>query len=216
MGLHTRKQLAELIGLDYSDKNDRAKITMWIKRGNVIIDENDLIDDTVSQNKYWIEKQSKLKKSNEVEKNPEVILQEPKENTKKENKKSDKKLDWQQKLDLEIEKKALEIEKLKVDTRLQELKEEKIRGEVIPIAIVKTIVSTLSQAILTSQKDSIEAILINISKEARLSGDQLAGLRGKMVKDLNAGVDKAISIALRNLKALVEEFSIKKEVGEHE
>jgi UTP:GlnB (protein PII) uridylyltransferase len=96
------------------------------------------------------------------------------------------------------------------------LKEEKIRGEVIPITLTKGIVTNLSQSILTSQKDFIDYLLIRIGKEAKLSGEQMAKLRGEMIKALNETVDKAIKASQRNIKSLMYEFSVKKEVGEHD
>jgi len=59
-------------------------------------------------------------------------------------------------------------------------------------------------------------LLIIFAKEARLTGDQVAKLRGKMVSVLNEGVEKAIAMTKQNLKVIVNEFSIKKEVGEHD
>ena len=212
MARHTQAEFAKICGVT------NAYISVNKKRGKVIFSEDGYIDDSIQENAYFLQKclDKLLKESNEIEKKPEVSPAKTEQSTKSDEKKSNKSITGKDRYELDIQKKALEIEKLKVDTRLQELKEEKIRGEVIPITIVKTLVSTLSQSILTSQKDANEATLINISKEARLTGDQLAKLRGKMVESLNQGVDKAITNAMRQLKSLVEEFSIKKEIGEHE
>jgi hypothetical protein len=222
MGLHTRKQFAELIGLDYEDKNVRATFSMWVKRGNLII-KDDLIDDTDPQNSYWIEKQkSKVPKVLKVEPQPveekKIIPSDGPSQEKKNKKAVDHGVSsaGKSRHELDIEKKELEIEKLKVDTRLQELKEEKIRGEIIPIGLVKQLFNTFSQAVLTANKDGFDYHLINISKEARLTGDQLAKFRGQTVQMLNENVEKAIKITQKSLKSLVDEFSIKKEVGEHE
>lgn len=222
MGLHTRKQLSELLKLDWGNKSNRDKIGMWVKRGS-IVEKDGLIDDTDPQNIYWIKKQSEKVPTASSKPEPQKETQGPKveqpplpENTKIKKQKKGTDQEAEVKWGLDIEKKELEIEKLRVDTRLQELKEEKIRGEVIPITLTKAIVTNLSQSILTSQKDFIDYLLIRIGKEAKLSGEQLAKLRGEMIKALNETVDKAIKTSQRNIKSLMYEFSIKKEVGEHD
>ena len=212
MARHTQAEFAKICGVT------NAYISVNKKRGKVIFSEDGYIDDSIQENAYFLQKclDKLLKESNEIEKKPEVSPAKTEQSTKSDEKKSNKSITGKDRYELDIQKKALEIEKLKVDTRLQQLTEEQIRGEWRPLTLAKTLVSNLSQTILTSQKDANEATLINISKEARLTGDQLAKLRGKMVESLNQGVDKAITNAMRQLKSLVEEFSIKKEIGEHE
>jgi hypothetical protein len=58
MALYTRKQLSELLNLDWRNKSHRDKIGMWVKRGS-LIEKNGLIDDASHQNVYWINKQLK-------------------------------------------------------------------------------------------------------------------------------------------------------------
>lgn len=112
--------------------------------------------------------------------------------------------------------KRQELLKKQAETRLLNLREEKIRGETIPIELAKQIIGILSKSIITAQKESIEAILINISKETRLSGEQTALLRGKMIKNLNDGVDRSLVVAEKSIQVLVSEYSLKREVGEHD
>jgi hypothetical protein len=116
---------------------------------------------------------------------------------------------------LNNKKTKMQIAKLEVDTRLQELKEEKMRGELIPVDLVINVFRSHTQSIVTSMKDGIEDLLINFSVEARLKGDQLASLRGKMVGILNTGVEKSVIISNRNFNAIREQVKVKKDVGEH-
>ena len=227
MALYPKSHFASLCGLTVGNLGN------YIKRGKVIMS-GDYIDDSIPDNKSFLENRlAKIQAKNEDNQivNPASAVvsitepdipnvQDPERkpisipNTKSSAR--DATPSGKSRNQLEIEKKALEIEKLKVDTRLQELKEEKIRGEVIPISLVKGIIMNLSQSILTSHKDADEYLLIRISKEAKLSGDQLAMLRGEMIKSLNEAVEKAIKASQRNIKNLMDEFSIKKEVGEHD
>jgi hypothetical protein len=228
MPLHTRAQFADLCRL----KKDtaRAYIASNIKRGKIILTKDGYIDDSNEANRDFLQRcldkasatvDISIQESNQKLKTPEAaetenVKQDTGSHGAKKERKRNGPSEGGSKYELDLEKKELEIEKLKVDTRLQELKEEKIRGEVIPITLVKQLFSTHSQSIITSQKDGIEYLLISISKEAVLTGDQLAKLRGKMVEILNEATDKAIESTKRNMKSLINEFSIKKEVGEHE
>lgn len=230
MPLYTRAQFADLCKLN--PDTSRPYLSTNIKRGKIILTSDGYIDDSDQVNQDFLKRcLDKAPASSEpiVKKNIEIVentkIQAPAkiestESSTNEQPQKDKKRtsssEGGSKYELDIEKKELEIEKLRVDTRLQELKEEKIRGEVIPIALVKQLFSTHSQSIVTSQKDGIEFLLINIAKESVFTGDQLARLRGKMVEILNEATDKAVAATKRNMKSLIDEFSIKKEVGERE
>lgn len=112
-----------------------------------------------------------------------------------------------QKLSAEIRKKHREIS-------LLQLREDKIRGEVIPVELVKNLFRSHTQAIVTAQKDGIEDLLIQISAETRMKGDQLARLRGKMVAILNTGTEKSVAASKRNLRSIISVYSLKREAGE--
>lgn len=118
--------------------------------------------------------------------------------------------------DLDKRIKTQELIKKESETRLLVLKEEKIRGEVIPILLVKQLFNSFSQATMTANKDGLEALLINISKEMRMSGEQLSILRGKMVKILNDSALRANASAKNSIKTIVAEYSQSRTVGEHD
>lgn len=209
MALYSRKEFIELCGYEWSDSS-RAKVAMWIKREK-IVEENGKIDDSNPQNRDWILKQRDSSNSKVI--SVEAPIATMPVNIVPVNKpsKSDNPFE-----PVEKKLKAAQLEKIRVDTRIAELKEEKIRGEVVPIDLIKSLFRSHTQSIVTAQKDGIEELLINFSAEARLSGEQLARLRGKMIHILNSAVDKAIIVTQKNMQALVNEFSIKKEVGEHD
>lgn len=115
---------------------------------------------------------------------------------------------------LQKKKLAAEIRKKHREISLLQLREDKIRGEVIPVELVKNLFRAHTQSIVTAQKDGIEELLIQFSAETRLKGDQLAKLRGKMVTILNGGIEKSVIATKRNLKSIVSTYSLKREVGE--
>ena len=212
MGLHTRKQFADLIGMAF-DKNGRANIAKWAKRQNIVMS-GDLIDDTLEVNRNWILRQQTKSNPEPLENVPvfnEVIIKQKRQAQYK-----DPDSSALEGFALSEELKKHQIEKLKVDTRIQELKEEKIRGEVVPIDLIKQVFITHNQSILTANKDFIDSLLLDFQAETRLSSEQSAKLRGKIVQGLNTNVNRAVDATKRNMSSIIEQHSIKKEVGERE
>lgn len=223
MALHSRKQLAVICGLDYDKSSDRGKIGMAITRGKIILS-GDFIDDTISENARFIavyqaknENAEAIKE--QVESNEDSVSKSPayKQPEKKQpvpNVSAPKKGGDLFALDKLL--KEQELEKKAAETRLLNLKESKIRGESMPTVLTQNLFMIHNQSVLTIQKDIIEDLFIEVAKEARLTGDQLARLRGKMTNTLNEGMVKAIAVTGKNIKSFMEEFSIKREVGEHD
>ena len=220
MALHLKSDFAKLCGLT------TGNLTNYIKRGKVIMS-GDYVDDTIAENKDFLEKRKEKPEPTAPEKKLRLIRPDPAPpeipNTGDED--EDNGIDDEDSIDADgsesgyaLNKKKLkkQIAKLEVDTRLQELKEEKMRGELIPVDLVKNLFRTHTQSILTSMKEGIEELLVNFSAEARLKGDQLASLRGKMVGILNGGVDKSVSTTQKNMRSLVDQLKIKRDVGEHD
>lgn len=223
MAVYSRREFVEYLCGQEWNNSSKAKVAMWIKRGKVI-QSGEKIDDSNPTNRDWALKQRDFaalddrdmpdQKLDEpiLKKNKQEIKLEIKQETKPDT--DDPGDDTYYNLDKQYKKK--QIDKMTVDTRIAELKEEKIRGEVVPMELVKNIFTTHTQSILTAQKDGIEQLLIDFTMEARLTGGQLAKLRGRMVEILNKGIDKSIIITQRNMKKLVDEFSITRGVGEHD
>jgi hypothetical protein len=209
MALHLKADFAKLCGLT------TGNLTNYIKRNKVLMS-GDYIDDQLQINKdFLLSRQSKSAPRYEP---PLPVLRSVRPDTGDQDE-EDENDDYQDDPDsgysLNNKKTKMQIAKLEVDTRLQELKEEKMRGELIPVDLVINVFRSHTQSIVTSMKDGIEDLLINFSVEARLKGDQLASLRGKMVGILNTGIEKSVIISNRNFNAIREQVKVKKDVGEH-
>lgn len=216
MPLHSKKDFASLCGEGFTTRD----LAVYIRRGKVLMS-GDFIDDQHPVNKEFLSnRQSKTPPKYEP---PLPVLRSIRPDTGDQDSED---YDYQEDdepgaggesgYSLNNKKTQKQIEKLEVDTRLQELKEQKMRGELIPVDLVQSLFRAHTQSILTTQKDGIEELLINLSVEARLKGDQLAKLRGKMVKILNDGVEKSVVVTNRTMRSVRDEMKIKKGVGEHD
>jgi hypothetical protein len=214
MALHSKKDFAALCGMS------TKALAVYInpKRGKVIMS-GDYIDDSHPVNKDFLEK----RKGSVEPPAPKLHMLRPDPGADIPNTGEDEDddagigEDGEPDSGYQLNKKLLKkkIEKLDVDTRLQELKEEKMRGELIPVDLVKNLFRAHTQSIVTSMKDGIDELLINFSVEARLRGDQVAGLRGKIVGILNNGVDKSVIVTQKNMRSIVNQVKVKRDVGEH-
>jgi hypothetical protein len=223
MGRHTRGEFAQLCGLS------SGNLSNYIKRGKVIVD-GEYIDDNVFENREFLSKRQGFK-----EKNPGTSKPQKPKKVKSTTHDAEDSGDIFQDLDnfspddsddsedilsgsesLNNKRMKVDIKKKTEEAEILKLKKERIKGEIVPVDLMKNLFSMHTQSIVTAQKDGIEELLISLSVEARLSGEQLARLRRKMVDILNNSVDKAIIITQKNMQAVVGEFSIKREVGEHD
>lgn len=217
MALHTRKQLAELCGLEWSDKT-RPKIAMWIKRNNIIMS-GEYVDDTIPQNADWILKQQESNSPKDIKNvsvdEPVIKVDKPVIKTKTP-KVSEPEINEGGIYGIDKKLKVQELEKKQVETRILTIKEQKLIGEVIPTDIVKSIFTQHSQSIVTEFKNCIEDVLTIFGKRKGLNTNEIAEIRGSLTVSINVAVDKAVDMSKKNLNSIISEFSVKRDVGERE
>lgn len=112
-------------------------------------------------------------------------------------------------------KKMREIESKEIEIRLKLLDEKKKMGELIPVDLVKNVVSTHSRSITTSFKDGLERMITVLTSKHKFTLEEVAELRSDMVKVINKGIDTAIDRSKKDLRKIINEFSQSREVGEH-
>lgn len=110
---------------------------------------------------------------------------------------------------LDIQKTFEEIEKLKKQNM-------KMDGESMPTDIVISIFSMYGKSITTSMWRVAENWLISFSKIYNLSSTQYAEMRGILVTGINEGVLNANVESKKNINNIIKEYSLKREIGEHD
>ena len=116
--------------------------------------------------------------------------------------------------DLNKRKKELEIEKISEETELLKKKNEKMEGELIPTGIVTELLKLHFTSATNQFKNSIENILTEWTKRKDFTREELAELRGHLTGELNNSITKSVKESQRNLNKVLEEFSLRKGVGE--
>lgn len=105
---------------------------------------------------------------------------------------------------LDREKKTIDIEKAKQDLELSRIKEQKIRGELIPTSLVRDAFTQLFGAFTVSFRQGSDNLITEWTQIAHLNRNQQADLRKRLVKIVNSSIDAGIDDAKNRLDAIVE------------
>ncbi len=208
MALHLKSDFAKICGLT------TGNLTNYIKRNKVVLS-GDYVDDTVHCNSDFLlkrfdfvkEKPVVEKKVNEPNvSSPEIKIPKP------------GKISTPDDSVYGVEKqlRVQELEKKTVETRLLELKEKKLQGELIPTELVKAVFAQQTQSFITSFNNSIQDMLTLFSKKHTLNTNEISEMRGGIACIINESVDKAVDLTEKNIRNIVNEFTIKRDVGEHD
>jgi len=221
MAVHTKKEFATLCGITTKD------LAVYKGRRQVVIREDGFYSDTDPVNELFLQKQlAKSGKNIVIEKNtspeapaaevPKEVIQHPTSTSIPEVPNSHppvpkKKLSP---FELEMELKESMIGKTQVQTRIEEIKEQKLLGMLIPTELVKSMVLQLNKAFISSFKDGAERFLTEISKAKRLSGGEQAELLKQMINIINESSHKTILESKTQMKIIVSQFQEKRGKGE--
>ena len=166
----------------------RQKLNVYISRGKVIKTDSGKIDESNEQNIYFYQRRLELNME--------------KENPSEENISLDRKI------------KKVELAKKTVDTRIALIKEEKMRGEVIPTEMVKILFAQHSKNIIVEFENSLDKILTILSKEIGMNNKTISKYRGIIKKEINIAVDSTINKTKEDIINIIDEFSEKRARGE--
>ena len=203
MALLTKKEFAGRAGLT------TRELAVYVKRKKVMMLESGLIDDSFQMNIDFINRHASKKKHSAEARKPQAERKaEPKtaEQQKKETNQTEL-------LDLEKEQKQLSIEGKKKEVALLEQRIRKINGELIPTDLVKLTFGHVFRELAISAKQEIDKLITDISKKAKLNGNQTAELRGSMIRVINQSINNGTNNAAKNLQNIISEYSVNKTAG---
>lgn len=212
MALHTKKKFCELVGIATKD------LSNYIKRGKVVLS-GELIDDEIKENVEFIKKRAELKVKEVIEKsspaNHEHKAASPNYEKIKtyihENRTEPSDLSI---VELEKIKKTLDIDKITEEIEILKKKNEKLAGESIPTDLVKMLFAQYSKSVATSFHTAADNFLMEISKKHDIDREEMAKLRGELIKKINEANHKSIEDSQKMISNIVSEFTAKKQQGE--
>lgn len=115
--------------------------------------------------------------------------------------------------DIETELKELGMQKIHNELRMQALKEEKLRGELIPYKLMASLIKANNTSVVTELKNFVDQYINIISIRKTLSAQEVAEIRGETYKAINDFMDKAVDNTIDNLDRISEEYALSKGDG---
>jgi hypothetical protein len=200
MSLHKPIDFARLCGVR------RSTISVNIKRKNLVLNKNKMIDDSNPVNKIYMDRMlsKKGKEPAKVSKENESTAElPPASNTPKKDL-----------LSLDKEKKALDIKKIKEEIDLLKIKKAKQEGENIPTVVVKSAFSQHFKSVTTAFKNASNRLVTEISKRKGLTKKEQAEITGKLYFFINEAISEAIEDSKSSIDLIIQEYSEKRGVGE--
>lgn len=214
MPLYTRKDFAAKCGVPVANVNvyvGRKKITLTGK----------LIDDSLPENDYFYQNCLRNKGTDQIEEVKDVPDAEPVmpahnnfTKTSTFSQKETKKVESSAHFQLDHKLKQAELEKKEVDTRIAKLKEDKLKGRVLPTDLFKMVFSQHTKSIIHEFNNSVDKMLVRIVKKKNLTNEESAEIRKELIDEINRAVDASVDESKKTLKALLEEHSNKRGKGE--
>jgi hypothetical protein len=190
MATHSKKEFAELCG------TTTRHLSIYIKRKKVVVSDVGLIDDTVPQNNLFLKKRA-AKPKQKVDKAPDPA-------------KIARDVELKELLAMEKEAKQLAILSKRKEQTLLDARIQKMHGVLIPTDLVKNLFAQHFREVSTSFKQGIDGILSEIGKKAKLNGNQMAEIRGRMVKILNESVERSVNNSKKSVQNVVTEYQTTK------
>ena len=207
MAVYSRSEFCDVSGIKSN------QINIYIKRKNIYINEDDKIDCSIEPNKTFLQKRlskSKGLPKTIVETNNEPVVKkiQPKQTA-----------DYgtlTESMQLDLEQKRYSVQKIRLEVDLKEIDKQKKEGALIPIDLIKPIMSTQMHTITNEFKNYMEEFLRDVAKVYNISPVDIADRKGILVRGLNKAVEKSVDSSMKKVKVLLLEFSETRRVGEHD
>lgn len=223
MAFHSKKEFAKLCGVRTGD------LSNYIKRGKVVLS-GEYIDDTNEVNAAFIEKRTGRppKTTTSISPPPKITAPEKRESKKQPPKPSNEEELVIPDSDIEIDAlsislppalldkidKITAIQKKAKEIAILELREQKIRGEVVPTEVVKSLFIQFSKGMMTAFQQAADAVITEVSHKKKLSSKDEASLRGKLITITNKYATEGRENSKKGIENIVNEYAEKRGRGE--
>jgi hypothetical protein len=197
MSDHSRAEFASLTGVKTKD------LAVYIRRGKVVVVDGK-IDDKHPTNALFMSKRALKTIKSEVqkpEKKPQSETPSPPSDVL---------------VELAKRKAELELTRRENEILMQKHNLQKKRGELVPVAAVKSLITLHTESIKTAYMQASDNLLIVINAKKQLTATELSLFRKEFTSIVNKAVDIAIESTSKSLVSIASEYSKKRGVGEHE
>jgi hypothetical protein len=110
--------------------------------------------------------------------------------------------------------KYLDTLKRKREIQLLQIKEEKIRGEVVPSALISPLLLQHNTSIIHSFKNAAEQITSSFGHKHGLKQADVVVMRSEIVKLTNEAIQRATAITVAAVKGIIDDYALSRAQGE--
>lgn len=197
MATFSKKEFAAKCGMPTN------KLSVYIKRQKVVTT-GEGIDDSLPQNQAFLAKHGgKVLKAAK-----------PDRKAKGKEKQDEVPAEVRKSFGLDLDRKVVEIDRAQLGKQLLQAKIDRIRGDMIPFAVMKSAVDQHFRDCTIHFGQGIQNLLTEVAHKAKLNINQKAELHTAMQKIVNDSVNRAIDATISTLRNIQKEESMKRDVGE--
>jgi len=231
MALKTKKEFADMCGID------SKHVSTYAKRRLVVVRKDGKIDDTNEVNYAFLiqkgfveskkkngtaDKRSTGKASTAKPTKKPVAKKKPEPKPKVEPKQTAEQLLIEKEKRERIEQlAAMDRDKLQADTdkkrhdaEIARIRMEKLQGLLIPTELAISVVQLQAESLKKAYHDACEKLIIIFSQKKKLNNSQTAEIRKELTGVINTAIDAGIKESKKGIKRIVKEYSEVRGVGE--
>jgi len=119
-------------------------------------------------------------------------------------------------VELTRQKGTLDLQQKRNLVQLQQMEIDKKRGELIPTALIRNLFVQHSESLKAAYGDMSDNLIEVMAQKKGFSREEISDLRSQNRRMINKSVDTAIDSSRGKLRAIVDEYSKKRGVGEHD
>jgi hypothetical protein len=200
MATYSKREFADKCGM-----LSRA-LSVYVKRGKVVVGADEMISDSDPVNKLFMEKQlSNPKRKVSAKSNVKSTKEAKSPKQSKEEQERSKKLS--DRMDLDTEKQRMAVRKMERETFLLEMQQQKLLGKLIPTDLVKALFGQHFKSVTITFKQAVDKLLTEFAKKAKMDRNGVAEMRMELIAVINKAVEDGIAESKKNIENIVSEYS---------
>lgn len=213
MGLFKQAEFAKKCGIH------QAYLTMNRKRRKVIVDENGMVDDANPINALFMERCLKRPKKEPKEIKNAVAPPSGDKPVQASKKKITPKAPepgthtkYDERFDLDTEKRRSEIKKLERENQLADIKHQKVIGKLTPTEVTRSLFVQTIKNYTINFKQAADKVIQEFAKRTRMNRNDIAAMKGELILAINHASENANLESKKGVDNLVMEYSETKEL----
>ena len=200
MPKYTRSEFAKEL------KRTIAYVTVNVKRGKILVGGDDLIDTDLEINQAFLEKVQSKVKYKPVDKPKPIPKPKPIKQEERTKEQAEIDFDNMSLSALDREKRELEVALKRKDLELKNMEIAKKMGEVVPVDLVKGLITRLGKNYVSTFKDGTDKLLIEMLAKLGANRQESSSMRGKFLELINNCIDETLELTDLEMESIINDY----------